>query len=456
MKNVLTIGMACYDDSKGVINTIQQIRLANYQLMDRIRWVIVDNHPNSTHSTEIINFFGWLGTEHQYIPLASPVGTSAPRQMVFDVAQTDWVMCVDSHIFLAPGALEALLNYIDAHENSDDLLSGPILKDDLTVMATHFQDIWNADMWGVWGLDQRGIDPTNKPFEIPAMGLGLFCCRKEMWKKVGGFNSKFRGFGGEEFYIHKKFYRAGAKCLCLPAVKWWHDFHKGNGIPYKHAASTWNNARNYVIGHDELNLPFDNIMRMFVPHRVPMHEWLYLIQTPNNPPELPPGITHQMTVDNAGNPNFERPVPVVQPTTGPLQPVTGAVVEPITPSRFRLTLRRGNTVEELPVQTPSPAIQSPTVTPTPPVMPSLAAQMWNATKALAAFVSDGLTTVSQEEYEHRLGVCEVCPNRANTRCSLCGCHLELKARGRAFNCPANKWNYEKNLGLVSSTKITGE
>lgn len=75
--------------------------------------------------------------------------------------------------------------------------------------------------------------------------------------------------------------------------------------------------------------------------------------------------------------------------------------------------------------------------PNPP--PPVRKQLWDLTKSLAAFVSDGLKLVSKEEYRDRLEVCDGCEHRRNTRCNKCGCSLALKARGRAFECPENRW-----------------
>ncbi len=71
--------------------------------------------------------------------------------------------------------------------------------------------------------------------------------------------------------------------------------------------------------------------------------------------------------------------------------------------------------------------------------PSLARQAWNLAQSLADFVADGCTTVSEEQYRERLEICDTCPERRNNRCMKCGCRLSLKARGRAFRCPADKW-----------------
>jgi hypothetical protein len=60
-------------------------------------------------------------------------------------------------------------------------------------------------------------------------GLGVFSCRKAAWL---GFNPAFRGFGGEEGYIHEKFRQAGARTLCLPFLRWGHRFGRPAGVPY--------------------------------------------------------------------------------------------------------------------------------------------------------------------------------------------------------------------------------
>jgi hypothetical protein len=78
-------------------------------------------------------------------------------------------------------------------------------------------------------------------------GLGLFACRRLAWP---GFNRRFRGFGGEEGYLHEKFRQAGGRSLCLPFLRWIHRFNRPMGIPY---TNTWDDRlRNYLIGFTEL------------------------------------------------------------------------------------------------------------------------------------------------------------------------------------------------------------
>src|SRR5919197_369876 len=115
--------------------------------------------------------------------------------------------------------LQALRLYAFYRDNPDceDLLQGPLVYDDLENISTHFDPVWRGQMWGIWATDPRGRDPDGEPFEIPMQGMGAFSCRKSAWL---GFNPRFRGFGGEEGYIHEKFRQAGRRTLCLPWLRW--------------------------------------------------------------------------------------------------------------------------------------------------------------------------------------------------------------------------------------------
>ena len=80
-------------------------------------------------------------------------------------------------------------------------------------------------------------------------GMGLFCMSKKHWVK---FNSKFYGFGAEEFYIHEKVRKKGGKVLCLPFLQWVHRFRRPNGVPYN--LNIIDRIVNYLIGWTELKI----------------------------------------------------------------------------------------------------------------------------------------------------------------------------------------------------------
>jgi hypothetical protein len=113
-------------------------------------------------------------------------------------------------------------------------------------------------MFGTWASDSAAADPTGEPFEIEMHGLGLFACRRAAWP---GFHSRFRGFGGEEGYIHEKFRRAGGRVLCLPFLRWMHRFARPLGVPYP---NSWEDRlHNYLVGFGELGLPTDALEAHF-------------------------------------------------------------------------------------------------------------------------------------------------------------------------------------------------
>ncbi len=87
----------------------------------------------------------------------------------------------------------------------------------------------------------------------------------------------------------------------------------------------------------------------------------------------------------------------------------------------------------------NPRTIQPTTEAKPDQVPRLNRQVWNLTQSLAAFAADGFRTVSAEEYEGRLSICDGCSERRGNRCLQCGCFLSKKARGRAFRCPLGKW-----------------
>jgi hypothetical protein len=143
-------------------------------------------------------------------------------------------------------------------------------------------------MWGIWGHDPRGQNPNGEPFEIWANGMGLFSCRKDAWL---GFNPHFRGFGGEEGYIHEKYRQAGRKTLCLPFLRWLHRFGRPNGAPYP--LTRYAKVRNYVLGHQELGLSLDPVHEHFVRSGLFSEaDWTHLLADPEKhvaPPDAKAG-----------------------------------------------------------------------------------------------------------------------------------------------------------------------
>jgi hypothetical protein len=245
----LTIGMATYDDYDGVYFSLQALRLYHPEIIEETNFLVIDNRPDGP-CAEGLKALEDTTPHYRYVPFNSYSGTAASKNLVFAEADGEFVLCMDCHVFVVPGGLKRLLEYLEAHPDTLDLLQGPLVHDDLATIATHFRPAWGSGMYGCWDTDERGRDPDAPPFDIPMQGMGLFACRRSVWP---AFNARFRGFGGEEGYIHEKFRQNGGRTLCLPFLRWMHRFRRPMGVPY---TNRWEDrVRNYLIGFRELGLP---------------------------------------------------------------------------------------------------------------------------------------------------------------------------------------------------------
>lgn len=304
-----------------------------------------------------------------YVAMDSPRGTAVAKNKVFESASAPLVLCIDSHVLLWPGSIRRLIDWYDANPHFTGLTQGPLVYDGLDTYSTHFHDEWGTDsMWGTWasawrhhcgallaprpmpggkvgffavapgmarhhhcptcgvqfpdsldwyrhedslrslGLEEVARNLDAEPFEIPACGMGAFACRKSDWL---WYNANFRGFGGEEWYIHTKYRQAGRQTLCLPFLRWVHRFGRVS-VPY--ALPWYDKARNYVIGHAELGLSLDPVRKAFVEKgRITAAEWQTLTDRPHDPPaSAQPGFA----------PSQQPAAAVPAPPTRPVGPST--------------------------------------------------------------------------------------------------------------------------------------
>lgn len=156
--------MATFSDYQGLYMTVQHARMIAPELMKRTQILVVDNDPRPTAKgsqrpghTDLGRqlIYGWTNrTCHEssaYIEMPEPVGTGPPRSRVFEEAAGEIVVCVDSHVLLWQGALEAIVEWLKDPANENDIVSGPLVFDDLVNMSTHYNPIWRTEMYGIWG-----------------------------------------------------------------------------------------------------------------------------------------------------------------------------------------------------------------------------------------------------------------------------------------------------------------
>lgn len=247
MENLLTIGMATYDDYHGVYFTIQSLRMMHDICnTDQVQFIVIDNNPESNHGKETANFVQHkLNKRGTYIPVTNRK-TTAIRNEIFKHSKGEFTICMDPHVLIYKNGINALLKYYENPENHKNIVSGPLLYDDMLHISTHFSPVWNHHMYGVWETNNAAYT-DNTPFEVPMQGLGCFSCKTSNWQ---GFNENFVGFGGEEGYIHEKFRKAGGKAICLPEFKWMHRFGRPDGVPYRLVLE--DRIWNYFIGWLEI------------------------------------------------------------------------------------------------------------------------------------------------------------------------------------------------------------
>lgn len=149
MNPKLTIGMAHHSDYDGVYFTLQAIRA--YHSAAEVELILVDNSPGNEHGREVANLVQhWA--KGRYIPMPDNVGTTQPRERIFAEAQAPHVVCLDCHVLLIRGAVDALLAHYTKHPDCRDIISGPMMYDDGFNLTTHFNEQWRSEMYGTWGL----------------------------------------------------------------------------------------------------------------------------------------------------------------------------------------------------------------------------------------------------------------------------------------------------------------
>jgi len=149
----LTIGMAHFQDQRALWMTVQTL-LAKDRIHEHdCELVIVDNSPGSAQGQAVADqcakLDGFLPVK--YVPLTEVRGTSVPRDRIFREATAPAVLVVDCHVLLANDSIPRLIRYWDLHRNSPDIVHGPLLRENLDVLGTHFNAQWRHEMWGTWG-----------------------------------------------------------------------------------------------------------------------------------------------------------------------------------------------------------------------------------------------------------------------------------------------------------------
>lgn len=255
-ERILTIGMAVHKDFKGVWHTVQSIIEENFDLRDKFEFVILDNSPNCEFGEKTRNWargFHNTACPVNYVSCGPRQSTSL-RNLVFHAADTEYVMCVDSHIILKRDSIRKLIAFLESGAAGNDLYQGPLYNEQGVMIGTHMNPAFRGGNFGTWGVmkyedGENFSDPGAQPFEIPSQGMGLWLTRRDTWL---GYPISFNHFSGEEGYIQELYRAAGRKAWCLPFLGWVHCFGHVGGTTYKN--TNYDKMRNHLIAFRHLGI----------------------------------------------------------------------------------------------------------------------------------------------------------------------------------------------------------
>lgn len=238
---LLTIGMATYDDAQGVWWTLSSLRLHHIGPHDpRIELLVVNDHPNE--DTDLTNACANAGA--RLVHKSKNLGPAHAKNTIWENATGRYVLMLDCHVLLGPRSIRYIMDAIEDDTIGNDMWVGPLKNERGGVIATELLPHMRGEFFGVWHV---AADRPDQVREVHAHGSAYALMRRSCWP---GFSEHFRGFAGEEIYIHEKVRRAGGRVMYHPTLAWSHRFCRFKPVPY--ALTLNDKARNYLIAAYEM------------------------------------------------------------------------------------------------------------------------------------------------------------------------------------------------------------
>ena len=217
----LTIGMACFDDPQGVWWTLSAIRQYHVDIArEDVDLLVINDHPS--FSQDLMNMCALTKTRLVHKPKNR--GPAHAKNSIWENAIGSHVLMLDCHVLLGKNSVDYILDAIDKDEIKQDMWCGPLRGEGGSVIATELDPELRGDFFGVWS-----VKDADKVHEIGAHGSAYALMKKEHWPT---FSNNFRGFAGEEIYIHDKVRKNGGKVVYHPSLGWVHRFPRFGPVPY--------------------------------------------------------------------------------------------------------------------------------------------------------------------------------------------------------------------------------
>ena len=248
----LTIGLANWDDPEGAWWTLSSLRLNHVPVTSQdVELLVVDDMPQPQVALQKTCSLA----NARYVHSGLGQGPARAKDKVWEHAQGDYVLLLDSHVLLQPNVVGYLLNAIVANTVGKNMWVGPLLNESGGMTATELLPELRGHFFGVW---HTNLDPAPVR-EIHAHG-SAFCFMQR--KHYPFFSPYFKGFAGEEIYLHDKVRRNGGRVLCHRALGWVHRFDRfGRNITY--TLSLNDKMRNYMIAAYEMNWNIQQMREYF-------------------------------------------------------------------------------------------------------------------------------------------------------------------------------------------------
>lgn len=213
----LTIAMATHDDYDGVYFTIQSLRL-HHALTQDTEFLVLDNNPDGEHGRALVTL-----TRHiknlRVVPIRDRM-SSFVKYDAFMLARGRILLTLDCHVLLEPGFVDHLMDYWTQNPDSRNMLTGPLLYNDLCATSVKMEPRWRGHDYGCWGDDPEAMK-VGVPFSVPMQGMGCFSF---LTQNAPVINTGFRGFGAEEWYVAERVRQNGGQVVCHPRLGWNHRF----------------------------------------------------------------------------------------------------------------------------------------------------------------------------------------------------------------------------------------
>ncbi|WP_437996011.1 sulfotransferase [Sorangium sp. So ce185] len=208
----LTIVIPVRNEASNLWFTLQGL---GFQDLDGVEIVVANNGGEQLADVEKVT--KRFGAPARHILADAVASVNFPRSAGAAAAEGEWLLFLDAHVLLSPGALTCLRDRVrEGLYPPLSLVHIPLLHESRTGAMGHYRLTLEEDFWGKWGPPVR---ETDFPYRIAATGNYAMLTRRQDFEAARGFNPRFAGYGGDEIYIQLKYWRLGGEVLLEPLVR---------------------------------------------------------------------------------------------------------------------------------------------------------------------------------------------------------------------------------------------